>query len=74
MVYNSTIRQVGDKLTEMQHKYRDIAESVIHLHLDEKNCLQIIPVRGVTAEVKSLAEALMTTEGVKEVKLALVTP
>ena len=74
MVYDSTIRQVGDNLTEMQHKYRGIAESTIHLHLDEKNCLQIIPVRGSTVEVKSLVEALMTAEGVKEVKLALVTP
>jgi CopG family nickel-responsive transcriptional regulator len=74
MVYDSTIRQVGDVLTEMQHKHRSIAESVIHLHLDEKNCLQIIPVRGDAAEVKSLAEELMTTDGVKEVKLAIVTP
>ena len=74
MVYDSTIRQVGDVLTEIQHKYRGIAESTIHMHLDEKNCLQIIPVRGDTADVKSLAEALMTTEGVKEVKLSIVTP
>ena len=74
MVYDSTIRQVGDVLTEIQHKYRDIAESTIHMHLDEKNCLQIIPIRGDTAEVKSLAEALMTTDGVKQVKLAIVTP
>jgi len=74
MVYDSTIRQVGDVLTEIQHKYRGIAESTIHMHLDEKNCLQIIPVRGDTTEVKALAEALMTTEGVKEVKLSIVTP
>lgn len=74
MVYDSTIRQVGDVLTEIQHKYRGIAESTIHMHLDEKNCLQIIPVRGDTTEVKAFAEALMTTEGVKEVKLSIVTP
>jgi len=74
MVYDSTIRQVGDNLTEIQHKFRDIAESTIHLHLDEKNCLQIIPVRGKTADVKSFMEDLMTADGVKEVKLALVSP
>jgi len=62
MVYDSTVRQVGDNLTEMQHRYRGIAESTIHLHLDEKNCLQIIPVRGSTTEVKSFVEALMTAE------------
>ena len=74
MIYDSTTRQVGAVLTEMEHKHRNIAETVIHLHLDDKNCLQIIPVRGKAAEVKSLAEELMTTEGVKEVKLAIVTP
>ena len=74
MVYDSTVRQVGDVLTEIQHKHRGVAESTIHMHLDEKNCLQIIPVRGDTAEVKSLAEALMTVDGVKQVKLAIVTP
>ena len=74
MVYDSTIRQIGDLLTETQHKYREIAESTIHMHLDEKNCLQIIPVRGNTADVKSFTESLMTTNGVKEVKLAIVTP
>jgi metal-responsive CopG/Arc/MetJ family transcriptional regulator len=58
----------------MQHKYRGIAESVIHLNLDEKNFLQIIPVHGDTADVKSLVEYLMTTDGVKNVKLAIVTP
>lgn len=74
MVYDSTMRQVSSALNEIQHKYRGVAESTIHLHLDEKNCLQIIPVRGATADVKSLAEALMTIDGVKAVKLSIVTP
>jgi CopG family nickel-responsive transcriptional regulator len=74
MLYDTTVRQVGDALTEIEHKHRSISESVIHVHLDEKNCLQIIPVRGDAAEVRILAEALMTAEGVKEVKLAIVTP
>ena len=33
MVYDSTIRQVGDVLTEIQHKYRGIAETTIHMRL-----------------------------------------
>ncbi len=74
MVYDSTTKQVGDTLTEVQHKYRSTAESTVHIHLDEKNCLQIIPVKGDTAEVNALAEELMTKDGVKEVKLAIVTP
>ena len=73
MVYDSSSSQIGDALNEVEHEYRSIAESVVHVHLDEKNCLQIIPVRGKTSEVKALAEKLMTMNGVKEVKLAIVT-
>jgi CopG family nickel-responsive transcriptional regulator len=73
MVYDSTAKQ-AESITETQHRYRSIAESSIHIHLDERNCLQIIPVHGETADVKALAETLMTTDGVKEVKLAIVTP
>jgi len=74
MVYNSAIRQIGDLLMELEREYCGIVESVVHLHLDEKNCLQTISVRGRSEEIKALAEKLMITEGVKEVKLAIVTP
>jgi len=74
MVYDSAIRQIGDLLMELEREYRGIVESVVHLHLDEKNCLQTISVRGRSEEIKALAEKLMITEGVKEVKLAIVTP
>jgi CopG family nickel-responsive transcriptional regulator len=74
MVYDSTIRQVADTVTQIQRKYRNIAESAIQMHLDDKNCLQIIPVNGDATEVKSLVEALLTIDGVKEVKLTIVTP
>jgi len=74
MVYNSAIRQIGDLLMDLEREYHDIVKSVVHLHLDEKNCLQTISVRGRTEEIKALAEKLAITEGVKEVKLAIVTP
>jgi CopG family nickel-responsive transcriptional regulator len=74
LVYNPAVRQVSDALTELQHQYRGIATSVIQLRLDDENCLQIMPVQGATADVKALLEALMTIDGVKEVKLAVVTP
>ena len=74
MIYNPAIRQIGNVLMELEREYRGIVESVVHLHLDEKNCLQTIPVRGRTEEIKTFAEKLMTIEGVKEVKLAIVTP
>ena len=74
MVYDSSVRQIGENLTLTQHKYRSIAESMIHFHLDERKCLQIIPVRGSTANIKSLAENLMTMDGIKQVKLVIVTP
>ena len=60
MASNSTIRQIEDVITEKQHKDQGIVESVIHMHLDEKNCLEIILMREDTAELKALVEALIT--------------
>ena len=74
LVYDSSVRQVVEKIIDTQQNYRSIAESSINLRVDETNCLQIIPVRGGAAQAKSLAEGLMTIGGVREVKLAIVTP
>ena len=74
LVYDSGVRQVVETIIDTQQKYQSIAESSISLRVGETNCPQIIPVRGGAAQVKSLAEGLMTTDGVREVKLAIVTP
>jgi CopG family nickel-responsive transcriptional regulator len=63
-----------DEITSIQHKFKNVISSTIHVHLEENKCLEIIAVRGSAREVKSLTQELMAKKGVKQVKVAFIAP
>jgi CopG family nickel-responsive transcriptional regulator len=73
LVYDHHIRQLGDKLTDMQHAVHDHILSTMHVHLDHDHCLEVLVVKGKAAMVKKFAEALIATKGVKHGQLTLTT-
>ena len=46
MVYDHKIRGLKKALTHIQHEYREVISSTTHVHLDERNCLEIVVVKG----------------------------
>lgn len=74
ILYSHEEKEVESALTDIQHRYMGVTTSSMHIHLDEDNCLEIVPVRGSSTDIKDMAQELMTKEGVKELKLAMVTP
>ncbi len=73
IVYNHEKRELTDLLTDLQHKHYDLIISSMHIHLDEHNCLEVIVVRGKARDIKSIADRLIATKGVKHGKLLLTT-
>ncbi|TAL15581.1 nickel-responsive transcriptional regulator NikR [bacterium] len=73
LVYDHHTRDLSDKLTEHQHSWHDKIISVLHVHLDAHNCLEVLVVRGKSGEVRKLADALIGTKGVKHGKLVTTT-
>jgi len=63
-----------DEITSIQHKFKNVISSTMHIHLEEDKCLEIIAVRGSAREVKSLTQELMAKKGVKQVKVASIAP
>ncbi len=63
-----------EKITSIQHKFKDIIFSTMHIHLEEDKCLEIIAVNGKVGEIRSLAQKLMARKGVKQVKVAVMAP
>jgi CopG family nickel-responsive transcriptional regulator len=57
----------------MQHDFQKIIISTQHIHLDHKNCLEIIAVKGKPQEVKKLADTLRSIKGVKHGTLSMST-
>ncbi len=74
IVYDHGVKGLEEELTDIQHHFSETVCSSMHVHLDEENCLEIIAVRGKAIDVRDLAQELKTRRGVKQLKLAIVTP
>jgi CopG family nickel-responsive transcriptional regulator len=74
MVYDHSVKGLEKELTDVQHHFEATIRSSMHVHLNEDLCLEIIAVRGNASDVRDLAQELTTRRGVKQLKLAIVTP
>jgi CopG family nickel-responsive transcriptional regulator len=74
LVYAHHARQLGKKLTSLQHSFHHAVLSTLHIHLDHDNCLEVIVVRGKAATVRRIADALISMKGVKHGRLTLTSP
>jgi CopG family transcriptional regulator, nickel-responsive regulator len=65
LVYDHHTRLLGDKLTDIQHDHHTDILCSTHVHLDHHNCLEIVVLAGPAPRIRALAEALISTRGVK---------
>lgn len=73
IVYDHDVRELGETLAHLQHRYHKAVQSTLHVHLDERNCMEVLVVMGKGAAVKAIADRLIGTKGVKHGKLTMTT-
>ena len=73
IVYDHHAHELGDMLTDLQHRYHDSIICSTHIHLDAHHCLEVVALRGKSTRVKYIANALISTRGVKHGELACST-
>jgi CopG family nickel-responsive transcriptional regulator len=73
MVFRHGGSDLADKLDALQHAHHRQIVSSMHVHLDAHNCLEVLVVRGSSADVRAIAAALLGTKGVKHGKLVTTT-
>jgi CopG family nickel-responsive transcriptional regulator len=73
LVYDHHVRLLSNKLTSIQHDFHQNVLSTLHVHLDHDNCLEVLVVRGKSAAVRKVADALVSTKGVKHGRLTITT-
>jgi CopG family transcriptional regulator, nickel-responsive regulator len=64
LVYDHHVRELTERLTEFQHQLGDRVRSTLHIHLDERRCLEVIVMRGRSDELKRVADRMLATRGV----------
>jgi CopG family nickel-responsive transcriptional regulator len=73
MVYDHDVKGLEDDLMESQHHHRDVINSVLHVHLSDKECLEAVAVKGEAEDIRKLAQELATRKGVKQVRSTIVS-
>jgi CopG family nickel-responsive transcriptional regulator len=73
MLYDHEVRELESTLTDIQHNYSHIISSTMHIHLNERDCLEAIAVKGNASEIRKLSDELAAKRGVKILKTMLVS-
>lgn len=73
LVYDHHRRGLQTSLTKAQHTHQNLILSVLHIHLDHCNCMEVLAVRGRAGAVKALADRLISARGIKHGRLTVTT-
>jgi CopG family nickel-responsive transcriptional regulator len=65
LLYDHEIPGLPEKIIELQHESGEVVAAAQHIHIDERNCLEIIPLRGEGERIRKLVERLGALRGVK---------
>jgi CopG family transcriptional regulator, nickel-responsive regulator len=74
LVYDHHVRDLTEKLTELQHELGDRVRSTVHIHLDHDHCLEVIVMRGRSDELQNIADRILAIKGVKHGGIELYVP
>jgi len=73
LVYDHHVRDLTERLNEIQHQLGDRVRSSLHVHLDHDHCMEVIVMRGRSDELQRVGERLLATRGVKHGGIEIVT-
>jgi len=73
LVYDHDAMSVDKRLTGAQHDHCDRVVSSLHVHVDERNCLEVVVLKGPGQEIRRLGENLVGMRGVKYGRLNMGT-
>lgn len=73
IVFDHHASDLQETLHNIQHENLGLVITSTHVHLDERNCLEAIILRGEAFEVRMIADRILGTKGVKNGGLVLTT-
>jgi CopG family transcriptional regulator, nickel-responsive regulator len=73
IVYDHHVRDLSEKLTEIQHELGELVRSTMHVHLSHDYCLEVLVMRGKSNELQAIADRILATRGVKHGGIEIVT-
>jgi CopG family nickel-responsive transcriptional regulator len=69
ILYDHHTHGLSDALAGLQHNHHTAVICTTHVHVDAHSCLEVIIVKGPSAQVRRIADALIAIKGVKNGQL-----
>ncbi|RLI06127.1 nickel-responsive transcriptional regulator NikR [Candidatus Bathyarchaeota archaeon] len=60
-------------LTKLEHKFDDIIITNIHMHIEQKNCLEILILKGSGERIKELTSKISSIRNIGHVEFASIS-
>jgi CopG family nickel-responsive transcriptional regulator len=70
ILYDHHTKDIEHNLTHIQHHHREIIISNMHAHLDDRNCLEAILIKGDVRRIKALISELGNIKGLTALRHA----
>jgi CopG family transcriptional regulator, nickel-responsive regulator len=71
LIYDHHQPKLSEQLIGAQHDYKGKVLATTHVHLDHRNCLEVIILKGRGTDAKQFSYRLLSLKGVKHGKLVL---
>jgi CopG family transcriptional regulator, nickel-responsive regulator len=73
MVYDHHVRDLSERLTDLQHELGDQVRATMHVHINHDLCLEVIVMRGRSDLLQGIADRILALRGVKQGGIEIVT-
>lgn len=73
IVYDHHVRDLSDRLTEIQHEMGEGVRAAMHVHLSHDHCLEVIVLRGRSDVLQDAANRISGMRGVKHGAIEIVS-
>jgi CopG family nickel-responsive transcriptional regulator len=73
LVYDHHRPQLRDHLMKLQHDHNELVVSTLHAHLTHDLCLEVIVLRGASAQLRQIAAQLRGLKGIYKGELVMAS-
>jgi CopG family transcriptional regulator, nickel-responsive regulator len=71
-VYDSSARELPQRLVELSRDRPELFHTTLHVHLDHDRCMEVMVLQGRAEEVRGLSDQLIAQQGVRHGRLILM--
>ncbi len=72
IVYDHHVRDLSEKLTQLQHELGEDVRAAMHVHLSHDLCLEVVVLRGRSERLTAIADRVLALRGVKQGGIELI--